>query len=195
MRADGHHCVTVDLPGHGGRLRERYTLAAAGAAIDEAVASCPTPPLLVGLSLGGYSALAYAAEHQGRLAGVLLAACTTRIRTLPVDAYRVLSGHTVRLLRPGVTSWHVVTDMLRSVRRHDFLADLRRLHRPVWLVNGSRDPMRLDERRYAAALPGCRLVVVPRAGHDVNLHAPAAFNRVLREAMTTLRVAPAPALA
>ena len=57
----------------------------------------------------------------------------------------------------------------------------------MWLVNGSRDPLRLDERRYLEASPGARLTVVPRAGHDVNAHAPVAFNRVLLNALHELR--------
>jgi pimeloyl-ACP methyl ester carboxylesterase len=187
MTADGHPCRTVDLPGHGARLDERFTLEAAQDAIDEAVRSCASPPLLVGLSLGGYSSLAYAAGHQGRLAGLVLAACTAEVRSLPVDLYRRVSDRVVRLAQGPGTTWDVVTDMLASMRHHSFLDDMRRLHRPVWLVNGRRDLMRLDERRYVAAHPRARLTVIPDAGHDVPLHAPGPFTRVLREAARALR--------
>jgi len=187
MRAEGHHCVSVDLPGHGRRGRERYSLDAAAEVIDAAVRACPDPPLLVGVSLGGYSSLAYAAEHQGRLAGLVLVACTTEVRRLVVDAYRRVSAQVVRVLGRGAADWHVVVDMLHALRGHSFLADLRRLHRPVWLVNGVRDPMRLDERRFLRALPHATLTVVPRSGHDVHVHAPEAFTRFLRETMVSLR--------
>jgi pimeloyl-ACP methyl ester carboxylesterase len=83
--------------------------------------------------------------------------------------------------------------MLGALAGYSSLADLRRLRLPVWLVNGARDPLRLDERRYLRAAPAARLTVVPRAGHDVNLHAPVAFNRVLLDALHELRT-PAPAL-
>lgn len=187
MRAAGHHCTSVDLPGHGLRRRERYSLAAAAAVIDDAVRACPEPPLLVGVSLGGYSSLAYAAEHQRKVSGLVLVACTTEVRTLVVDTYRRLSGRAVRVLRRPAADWHVVTDMLHALRGHSFLADLRRLHRPVWFVNGVRDPMRLDERRYVRALPHATLHVVPRSGHDVHVHAPEAFTRLLHGAMAVLR--------
>lgn len=187
MQAEGHHCLSVDLPGHGRRGRERYSLDAAAAAIDEAVRSCPEPPLLVGVSLGGYSSLAYAAEHQGRLSGLVLVACTTEVRAAVVDTYRRVSARVVRVLGRGAADWHVVTDMLHALRGHSFLADLRRMHRPVWLVNGVRDPMRLDERRYLRALPHATLTVVPRSGHDVHVHAPEAFTRLLHGAMASLR--------
>ena len=77
--------------------------------------------------------------------------------------------------------------MLTSLDGYSPLADLRSTAVPVWLVNGSRDPLRLDERRYLEARPGARLTVVPRAGHDVNAHAPVAFNRVLLNALHDLR--------
>lgn len=193
LRADGHHCVTVDLPGHGPRRDERYSLRAAAATIDSAVRSCPEPPLLVGVSLGGYSSLAYAAQHQGKLAGLVLVACTTEIRTSIADLYRRVSGQAVRLLRRSAADWRVVTDMLHALRSHSFLTDLRQMHRPVWLVNGVRDPMRLDERRYLRALPHATLTVVPRSGHDVHVHAPAAFARILDEALGTRPTVTAPA--
>lgn len=187
MERAGHPVVTVDLPGHGARAHERFSLAAAHRVIDEAVESCPIPPLLVGMSLGGYMSLAYAALHQPKLAGLVLAGCTTEIRGKPLHLYRRVSAALVRAFRPSETSWHVVTDMLAAVHGHSPLADLRRLLVPVWFVNGARDVLRLDERRFLAAHPDARLTVVPRVGHDVNLFAPAAFNRVLTEALHALR--------
>ncbi|WP_225755061.1 alpha/beta fold hydrolase [Actinotalea sp. Marseille-Q4924] len=187
MERAGHPVVTVDLPGHGTRAHERFSLAAAHRAIDEAVETCAMPPLLVGMSLGGYMSLAYAALHQPKLAGLVLAGCTTEPRGKPLSLYRRVAAQLVRTFRPSTTSWHVVTDMLTSVHGHSSLADLRRLLVPVWFVNGARDLLRLDERRFLAAHPGSTLTVVPGVGHDVNLCAPAAFNRVLAEALHALR--------
>ena len=186
LRRSGHPTVAIDLPGHGARADERFTLDGALAAIDDAVASCTQPPLLVGLSLGGYTALAYAGRHEERVAGVVLAGCSTEIRGKPVSLYRRASHHVTRWLGLGKGSWHVVTDMLTALAGYSPLADLRRLLVPVWLVNGARDPLRIDERRYLRAVPRARLTVVPRAGHDVNSHAPAAFNRVLLDALHEL---------
>jgi len=76
-------------------------------------------------------------------------------------------------------SWHVVTEMLTVLSRTSAIGNLRQVAAPVWLVNGQRDHMRIDERRYLAARPDARLVVVRGAGHDVNTDAPHAFNRTL----------------
>lgn len=188
MSLEGHESIAVDLPGHGARAAERFTLRGAMETIDAAVDGFAEPPLLVGLSLGGYSSLAYAARHEGTLAGVVLSGCSTEIRGKPLGAYRSLSVRMERAFRPPGGTWHVVADMLAAMKGHSSLADLRRMAAPVWLVNGQRDWLRLDERRYLAARPGTQLTVVPGAGHDVNSHAPVAFNRILSGVLRELRV-------
>ena len=189
LERSGHPTLALDLPGHGERSGERFSMSGALAAIDDAVASFAVRPLLVGLSLGGYTSLAYANANQSKLAGVVLAGCSTEIKGKPLRAYRRASGLVAGLAHAGGGTWHVVTDMLAALAGYSPLADLRRLRLPVWLVNGSRDPLRLDERRYLLAAPGSRLTVVPGAGHDVNSHAPVAFNRVLLDALHDLRAA------
>ncbi|WP_049791443.1 alpha/beta fold hydrolase [Cellulomonas fimi] len=188
LTRSGHPTIALDLPGHGARAHERFTLDGAIRAIDDAVATFAVPPLLVGLSLGGYASLAYAGRHEHKLAGVVLAGCSTEIKGKPLRAYRDASGALTRALRIGGGTWHVVTDMLTAMAGYSPLTDLRRLRLPVWVVNGRRDILRLDERRYLTARPGTRLHVVRRAGHDVNSHAPVAFNRVLLDALHELRL-------
>jgi pimeloyl-ACP methyl ester carboxylesterase len=194
LAAAGHPTLAVDLPGHGSRTQERFTLAGALATIDEAVASQPVPPLLVGLSLGGYTSLAYAAAHQHKLAGVVLSGCSTEIAGKPLHLYRRLSTRIAGWFRPHGT-WHVVADMLHAMHGYSALADLRRVLLPVWLVNGRRDPLRLGERSVLAAHPWARLHVIPGAGHDVNSHAPAQYTAVLMSALAELRSARASRLA
>ena len=155
--------------------------------------SCDAPPLLVGLSLGGYASLAYAGEHGDRVAGVLLSGCSTEIKGKPLGLFRRVATRVTRRLHVGGEGWHVVTDMLTALAGYSPLADLRRLTPPVWFVNGRRDPLRLDEWRYRRAAPLARLTVVPRAGHDVNSSAPAAFTGALLDFLAELR-APVPAL-
>ena len=232
VRSLGHDAVAVDLPAHGTRAHERFTLDRSFEVIDEAAASFGPGRrvVLVGLSLGGYTSLAWAARRPARLAGVVAAACTSDPKGKPVALYRdvarlvVAGGGAVgrgarwvartsadawgtiarsgRSLPGGAASsytltgpadagtptpvapgWHVVTDALTQLAGRSWLAHVRDVDVPVWLVNGARDHMRLDEQRYLAAAADAALVVVPRAGHDVNSEAPEAFNRVLGRAL------------
>lgn len=209
--AAGYEAVAVDLPGHGARREERFTLDSAFAVIDEAVASVgegTSPVVLVGLSLGGYVTLEYAARRPARLAGVIASACTCDPKGKPVRMYGQVAHHVSRAVttvqswagrwtpalvpnqaghqlrvdgsttpfRPG---WDVVTDMLGQLAGRSSIENLRQITVPIWFVNGKRDHMRVEERKYLAAVPTSRLVVIPKAGHDVSFEAPEEFNRVM----------------
>lgn len=186
----GHDVVAVDLPGHGRLSHERFDVRRALEVIGDAVGAMPMAPLLAGASLGGYLSIAYAARRVREVAGLVLSGCSAEIRGKPVAAYRTLAHHANTLLRVGGPTWHVVTDVLRAVHGYSALRDLRGLDLPVWLVNGRHDPLRIDERRFVRVLRRGELHVIPRAGHDVNLHAPEAFNAVLFRGLA--RLAPVP---
>lgn len=207
----GYEAVAVDLPGHGVRRDEKFTLDNAFAVIDEAIASVgdgTRPVVLVGLSLGGYVTLEYAARRPERLAGVIASACTCDPKGKPVRMYGQVAHHVTRSVstvrswvtrwtpalipsqsgrklqvdgaatpfRPG---WDVVTDMLGQLAGRSSIENLKQITVPIWFVNGQRDHLRLEERKYLAAVPTSRLVVIPKAGHDVSFEAPEEFNRVM----------------
>lgn len=77
--------LAPDLPGHGSRRGERFTMEAAVETVRQAVAAlAPAPVLLVGDSLGGYTAMASAsALPQERLAGLVVGGCTANIHEWP----------------------------------------------------------------------------------------------------------------
>lgn len=178
---------TVDFPGHGARVDERFTMASALEAVDEAVTQCSEPPLLVGVSLGGYTALQYAGEHPDRLAGIMAVACSTPPRRPFVSAFRRAADRLTRRFGWGGGTWNVVTDVLREVMACDPISVLRRTKLPVWLVSGSRDPMRFGAPLYRWANPHASYRVIRHAGHDANLHQPEAFNAGLLKALKELR--------
>lgn len=210
-RAAGYEAVAVDLPGHGERRDERFTLDTAFSVIDDAIASIgdgTSPVVLVGLSLGGYVTLEYAARQPERLAGVIASACSCDPKGKPVRMYGQVAHHVSRAVgtartwmgrwtpallphltgrriqvdgstapfRPG---WDVVTDMLGQLAGRSSIENLKQITVPIWLVNGKRDHLRLEERKYLAAVPTSQLVVIPGAGHDVSFEAPEEFNRVM----------------
>ncbi|WP_129784128.1 alpha/beta fold hydrolase [Promicromonospora panici] len=91
VRAAGHEAVAIDLPAHGSRRHDRFTMDGAFEALDDAVATLPSGPVaVVGLSLGGYTSLAWAARPgtSERLVGVVAAACTSDPKGKPLRLYR-----------------------------------------------------------------------------------------------------------
>ncbi len=76
---------------------------------------------------------------------------------------------------------HVLRELIAMQPSVEELAPaLRRLEAPVLIVVGERDASSLAaSRALAALLPRARFVVVPDAGHVVNLQRPEAFNAAL----------------
>lgn len=97
VRDAGHDAVAVDLPAHGALHRERFSMPRAFEVLDEAAGSFEAgrPVVVVGLSLGGYTSLAWAAHHAGtataarpRLSGVVAAGCSSDPKGKPVALFR-----------------------------------------------------------------------------------------------------------
>lgn len=171
----------VDLPGHGTRLGERFTLDGALDAIDDAVDGLAGPVVLCGLSLGGYLGLHWAAERgAGRLDGLLAAACGTTPRGAALAGYKGIAEVIARL--PDQGSWlnqfmidrfipagsrddvtrggvalDVMADGLGAMAAVRPLESIARIRVPLLFVNGRFDHFRMEERRYlgaALARPG-----------------------------------------
>ncbi|MFC8922305.1 alpha/beta fold hydrolase [Cellulosimicrobium sp. NPDC057127] len=206
----GVHALAVDLPGHGDRRGEEFTLDGAVDAVLRGVDALGGGALLVGLSLGGYVAVEARARRPGAILGLVAAGCSTvpatrlraawllaaqRIERLPdggaalnqalVD--RTMSRQAAVDLGAGGFALDVMSAILREVGGADPLAALAAADSPVWLVNGRWDHFRTGERTFlAAARRGgarARLVVVPGSRHLVSLDQPVAFSRVLLEAV------------
>jgi pimeloyl-ACP methyl ester carboxylesterase len=112
--------IAPDLPGHGARRQEAYTLAGAIATVEEAARSVAPAPIVVGGdSLGGYSTLASAASlPQDRLKGLILCGSSSNITgpalrpyLFQIALFRVMSAliGEQRLIRK-----HVPKQLLRS---------------------------------------------------------------------------------
>lgn len=83
--------LTPDLPGHGARRAEPYTLRGAVDTVLKCAASVPDSPLVVGGdSLGGYSALAAAASlPHGQLKALILCGSSSNLTGAALLPYRL----------------------------------------------------------------------------------------------------------
>ncbi|WP_277208596.1 alpha/beta fold hydrolase [Isoptericola croceus] len=209
LREAGVPTTAPDLPGHGARRGERFSLDGAVSTVHDAVAQAGGRALVVGLSLGGYVAIEHRARSPEQCAGLVAASCCTSpdvplrsgwlrlarwIERWPDSGARLnealvrgmLDAESGQDLAAGGFALEVMADVLDEVGRIDTRADLRATDSPVWLVNGQWDHFRGQERSMlAAARAGgadAHLVVVPRARHLVSLDQPVAFSRAVLEA-------------
>jgi 3-oxoadipate enol-lactonase len=164
---------------------------------------------LLGLSMGGYVALAFAARHGARLEGLVLAdtkagpdtpdarqgreEAMALVVAEGVDAY--LERQLPRLVAPGAPdalraavrelgrqSPQALLDGLAALRdRPDRRAELDQIAAPTLVIVGAEDVVTppSEARAMARAIPGARLVELPGVGHLSNLEAPAAFEALL----------------
>lgn len=209
VRAVGNPATAVDLPGHGARRDEPFTLDAAVATVAEAVEELGAPALVVGLSLGGYVTIAHAARHPEQVRAIVAASCSTQPNRVTIAGYRALAGLAMRGtgVDAGLDRW-VIERMMSEQAADDLTAgglapevmpamlaamaparpvrELTTLRVPVWLVNGQFDHFRSQERRYLRSARDGRLRVIPKARHLVSLDAPVAFSRAVLEALDEL---------
>ena len=195
----------VDLPGHGPRAGEAFTIDRCIEVIGEAVGAAPAAEavVLVGHSLGGFAAMAYAASRPGTLDGLVLAGSSATPTGAGAAVYRGVAGLTDRI---GPTRMTRINDRVlhrlyppdridpviaggyffaptaaawREVMTHCRPSMLRAVRCPVLLLNGQFDQFRLGIRAYLRACPEARVQTIPRAGHLSNLDQPEAFAAAL----------------
>jgi len=212
MQERGNPVTTVDLPGHGSRMAEEFTLASAFETIDAAVqdAAMRGPVLLAGHSMGGLLCIEYVGrEDPPPVAGFIAASCTSIPRGLGLQTYRVLARGFDSLPDRGMWLTNRMLDRilpdetradfgaggyaldaqdiaLRSLSVLDLLAALHRIEVPLWFINGQFDQLRVNERLFMRVARHAELIVVPRTTHHVTVMRPRVFNALLDLAITTI---------
>ncbi|WP_436760504.1 alpha/beta fold hydrolase [Streptosporangium sp. V21-05] len=196
----GRPATAVDLPGHGTREGEPFTMDAATSAVADAVDALGGRALVAGLSLGGYVGIAVAERFPRRVAGLAAIGCTalgsvagphrfaaSLAARNPSLANRI-SSYGLRRLLPGPAGeamvagglfCEVMPQVVDAVTGHDQLAALAAYPGRVWLVNGTRDPFRVHERDFLRACRNGRLIHLPRRGHLGVMAAPGPLARLV----------------
>ncbi|WP_309066412.1 alpha/beta fold hydrolase [Microbacterium sp.] len=209
---NGIPVTAVDLPGHGTRRDEVFTIDGAFATIDEAVRDAAErgPVLLVGHSMGGLLTLEYTgAVDPPPVSGLVAVSCTALPRGAALAAYRTFARTIDRLPDRGLwLTRRMLAATLPPETRHDYEAGgyaldaqdialsslssldlataVARIRVPLWFVNGQFDQLRVNERLFTRLARHAELIVVPKTSHLVTTMRPAAFNAVLRLAVATV---------
>lgn len=203
---DAFRTIAVDLPGHGTRASEAFTLEGAVDAVAAVIREeAGGRAVVVGLSLGGYVGMALAAREPALVRGLVLSGATaepTGPRMLPFLALaRFMAGFDrerldranawyIRRRFPPAIAEPIVAggfwldggaQALRAVAGERFVPRLAAYPGPSLLINGEYDlPFRLFAPTFAAAARHTRRVRLAGASHLTNLERPAAFNLAVR---------------
>lgn len=215
LETAGIPVVAVDLPGHGTRMAEDFTLHEALHTIDAAVrdAASRGPVLLVGHSMGGLLTLAYTGGAQKPpVAALIAASCTALPHGAGLRAYRMIARAVDRLpdrglwlterileatipleTRPDFAAGGYALDTqdvaLAALSALDLATAVARIEIPLWFVNGQYDQLRINEALFQRLAPHAELIVVPRTTHLVTAMRPDVFNAVLRLGIATIEAA------
>ena len=206
--------IAVDLPGHGSRAAETFTLEGATDAVASVIRdeAAEGHAVVVGLSLGGYVAMALAARHPDRVRGLVLAGATAEpvgLRSIPYRALAVIldrfdgprlvrlntwffrTRYPASIAEPIVAGGFWSKGGARAVRAlfgQRFMPRLAAYPGPTLIVNGDWDLLfRLSAGSFAAAARDARRVRLAGALHLSNLDRPAAFSHAVRRFARSLR--------
>ncbi|WP_371094822.1 alpha/beta fold hydrolase [Streptomyces sanglieri] len=197
--------AAVDLPGHGPRSAQSWSLNAATEIIASAVDSLGRgPALVVGHSLGGYASLEFARRCPEQLRGLVLAGASASTRGPWATPYRWVAGIVPRIPADRLARWNdrllrrryppeVVEATIRSGYAFHTLpaawgevlgcfdaGAMRHVAAPVLILNGERDTVfRSGEMDFVRAHPRARVELIPRAGHLANFDDPDAFTEAV----------------
>ena len=133
---------------------------------------------VVGLSMGGFTALHLAMQHPDRLLSAVVAGAGT-VRS---PSGRTSSGASARpprrrSSRRAPRGWPGATRPARP-SLYGLATELAGIRVPVLIMTGDEDEGCLEPAlMLKRAIPGSGLSVLPQTGHTANLEDPAAFNR------------------
>jgi pimeloyl-ACP methyl ester carboxylesterase len=210
--SDEFRTVALDLPGHGRRATEPFTIdSAADALASDIREHAGGRAVVVGLSLGGYVAMALASREPALVRALVLSGATAEpigVRMVPYLALASVMGRVSdeRLQRvnaryfrrryPAALAEPIVAgrfwsrggaDALRAISGERFIPRLAAYPGRTLIINGERDlPFRVFAPSFAAAAADVHRVRLAGARHLTNLDEPAAFNAAIRRFVRSL---------
>lgn len=201
---DDRPVSTPDLPGHGRRRDETFTMAGAVDTVLAEVDRFGQPAVVAGMSMGGYVAMAAASRHADRVAGLVPMCATAQPGPLFAAPFEIFGAVTAFLPRQAAVISQLLTrlvagrqvsedmeigglalgsiaDVVAELKRFDALGAVARYPGPIVFINGSQDQFRVHEKKFVDAAANASLTVVPGASHLFPLIQPALAGRLVRD--------------
>jgi pimeloyl-ACP methyl ester carboxylesterase len=199
--------IAIDLPGHGARARETFTLDGAADVLAASIQAHATGrrAVVVGLSLGGYVAMALAAREPVLVRGLVVSGATAEPvgpRALPflalagvmdhadVERFARMNARFFRARYPAAIAEPIIAggfwpkggaEALRAIAGERFLPRLAAYPGSTLILNGELDVVfRLSTRTFAAAAVDAHRVLLAGATHLAPLDRPPAFSEAVR---------------
>jgi pimeloyl-ACP methyl ester carboxylesterase len=185
---EGHEVVAPNLYGLGGSSIDAWA--------ERTLEDVDGDFAAVGLSMGGYVALALGRLAPERVRGLFLAGARAGADDADRRAARDKAIQTLR--EDGIEAWapsapappppeRTLDELIRATEalrdREDSTEFVASFERPLWIVVGENDPfLPVEEaREIVASAPNGRLEVLEGAGHFTNVDRRNRFNELLRE--------------
>ena len=203
--------IALDLPGHGVLMQHAFSLKLAVEEVAQIIRKeVQGQALVIGLSLGGFVALALVHEHPELVAGLVLSGCSIDAQGMSEALLkmrgvllannvafldRMLATLTERVFRRFYSDqfvaaqaqagiyWKGAGQGLLECTGKDFRSMLHSYRGPVLLLNGENDKnsRKSEEALLSAAnQDNIRVQIVREAGHLCNVDQPRAYNDFLR---------------
>ena len=213
---DSYRVVAMDLPGHGALADRPFTLASAADQLARVIETAAGGrAVVVGLSLGGYVAMALASQRPELVRGLVLSGASRDPVGRWARPYLALAWAFDRLGQRGMdrlnrwffrtryapaiadpiiaSGFHTVggSAALRALAGERFGPRLAAYPGPVLILNGQYDVVfRLGAKRFAGHARNVRRVRIQGATHLANLDRPGAFSAAVRKFVDGLEEQP-----
>ena len=198
--------LAIDLPGHGALRHQAFTLPKAVLQVAEVISTETTGKVItVGLSLGGYVAIAHAAKYPEQVKGLVVSGSAVplfgwlgfflKLNSLFLKLInaklfnylqakilkRSLSDIFVDAIVKGGLSAKGGGESISELIGVNFHSLLKQYPGPVLIINGENDKInRRYETKLASAARKGSIERIPKSGHLCNLENPDAFSKAIQ---------------